>query len=299
MNIFETGTLWKILLERTGRAINKGALKSIPTDYEFVEDRGIRFFVRVLSSLERKDAEKRLRQAQEKKTGRQVNPFLPYEEDLYVADVSDTHVAVLNKFNVVEHHLLIITRDFEEQESLLTLEDFRAAWRCMDEYEGLMFYNGGVEAGASQRHKHLQMVPLPLAPVGPRLPVEPLFPATKPGHIVSDITAFPFRSAFVGLNNGVTAEDARELYAAMLDKGGIKGMEAGGWKRQSGPYCLLATREWMFLIPRSKEFFEGISVNSIGFAGGLLVRNSGQMTRLKEAGPMEVLKSVAFQRPTS
>ena len=42
-----------------------------------------------------------------------VNPFLPYDPDLVVADISDTHVALLNKFNVIDHHLLIVTRCFK------------------------------------------------------------------------------------------------------------------------------------------------------------------------------------------
>lgn len=31
-----------------------------------------------------------------------VNPFLPYEEALWVAHLSPTHTLLLNKFNVVE-----------------------------------------------------------------------------------------------------------------------------------------------------------------------------------------------------
>ena len=57
-------------------------------------------------------------------------------------------------------------------------------------------------------------------------------------------------------------------------------------------YNFLATREWMFIVPRSKEHFESISVNSLGFAGGLLVRNQQQMQMLKDCKPMEVLKRV-------
>ena len=45
---------------------------------------------------------------------------------MFVADVSDTHLCLLNKFNVIEHHLLIVTRKFEHQETLLTVRDFQA-----------------------------------------------------------------------------------------------------------------------------------------------------------------------------
>jgi ATP adenylyltransferase len=126
----------------------------------------MRFFVRMQTGLQRKD-EARKKQDSASKAGKNANPFLPPEKNLTVGDISDTHIAVLNKFNVVEHHLLIVTRAFEDQDMLLTFADFEALWTCMTEYECLAFYNGGREAGASQPHKHLQMAPLPLAPEGP------------------------------------------------------------------------------------------------------------------------------------
>ncbi|MES9860967.1 MAG: hypothetical protein ABW157_17270 [Candidatus Thiodiazotropha sp. LLP2] len=44
--------------------------------------------------------------------------FYP-EPSLTVSELSPTHIAVLNKFNVVNHHLLIVTSKFESQERLL------------------------------------------------------------------------------------------------------------------------------------------------------------------------------------
>ncbi len=52
----------------------------------------------------------------------------------------------------------------------------------------------------------------------------------------------------------------------------------------------------MLIVPRSQEEFQGISVNSLGFAGALLVRNQAQMQILKDQGPMNILKSVAVPR---
>ena len=160
---FPSGTLWSRVVERTEHGIRCGAIRSIPTDYEFVEQNGINFLVRVVSRLAKKDQAKK----------GNPNPFLPYDKDLFVANISETHVCLLNKFNVVDHHILIVTREFENQESLLTLNDFEAMWVCMGEFEGLAFYNAGAIAGASQQHKHLQMVPLPLAPEGPKVPLDP------------------------------------------------------------------------------------------------------------------------------
>jgi ATP adenylyltransferase len=50
----------------------------------------------------------------------------------------------------------------------------------------------------------------------------------------------------------------------------------------------------MLLVPRSREFFEGISINSLGYAGALLVRNEEQLEVLKRCGPMTALKNTAL-----
>ena len=287
--LLKPGTLWKSIKEQTENALKCGALLSIPTDFEFVEQNGSKFLVRILSNLARKDTAKR----QEKKT----NPFLPYEQDLFVADISQTHVCILNKFNVVDYHLLIITRAFEEQEKLLNLEDFAAMWACLAEFEGLAFYNGGKIAGASQPHKHLQIVPLPLTPSGVQIPIEPLLKSAQFTDSVTTVPELPFIHALAKLdpnwsNSPLEAAAATlELYQRLLS---AVGLEAVDDNRQSGAYNLLATREWMLIVPRSHEHFDSISVNSLGFAGGLLVRNEQQMQIIKEQGPMTILQNVAL-----
>lgn len=296
--LFDRGTLWEAVVRTAAHALTTGSLLPIVTDYEYIEDGGVLFFVRILSNLVRKDKERK-KQAKE---GGKANPFLPYEKDLFVADISGSHIAVLNKFNVLEHHLLIITREFEDQESLLTVKDFEALWACLNEYDGLGFYNGGEAAGASQRHKHLQLVPLPLAPKGPRIPIEPLLGGARFKGELGVVPGFPFLHVFARFDMEVSstryprAERNFALYCKMLRHVGLKAPSAGRRERQSGPYCLIVTREWMLLVPRSKEFFEDISINSLGYAGALLVRNEEQLEVLKRRGPMSALKSTAVQR---
>ncbi len=85
------------------------------------------------------------------------------------------------------------------------------------------------------------------------------------------------------------AKAALALYRSMLRRVGVDA-------EAPLPYNLLVTREWMLLVPRSREFFGTISVNALGFAGGLLVRNGEEMKRVRDAGPMEVLRSVGVSR---
>ena len=66
-----------------------------------------------------------------------------------------------------------------------------------------------------------------------------------------------------------------------------------GELHQSAPYNLLVTRRWMLLVPRSAECVEGVSVNALGFAGSLFVRDAAQMEVIKRLGPMTVLQRAA------
>jgi ATP adenylyltransferase len=275
---FSPGTLWTRLRERTEHALKCGALLPIPTTYEVVEDSGIHFVVRVMDNLTRKAAARQ--GLQSRVAGDRENPFLPYDNELFVADVSATHLCLLNKYNVMDHHLLIVTRAFEAQTDLLNQDDFEALCRCLAEVDGLAFYNAGAAAGASQCHKHLQLVPLPLAPEGPAVPINPMMTAARP--------PFPFRHAAAPLDavpwatSEVAAKALLTCYRELL--------------QAAAPmlaYNLLVTRDWMLLVPRSKEYFGCISVNAMGFAGALLVRHREQVQQLKDAGPMNVLRHVA------
>ncbi len=286
--------LWSAVKRRSARAAQSGALQRIETRIRFIEDEGIRFVVRAVSSLAAKN---RQRIGDAEASG--ANPFLPYDEALFVAEVSDTHVCLLNKFNVIDHHVLIVTRVFEDQEELLTAADFAALWTCLAEIDGLGFYNGGPTAGASQRHKHLQIVPLPLAGEGPRLPIEPLLAKAPGGQRIAEVPGLPFVHAFCRLPSAVPAASGtpparlHALYRALLAEVDVGEVEMDGASRQSAPYNLLVTREWMLVVPRSRECSEGISVNALGFAGSLFVRNDGEMRVIEAVGPMTVLRRVA------
>lgn len=292
------GTLWERLKQQTEYALKCGALQPIPTKYEFVEQDNIRFIVRILSNLSRKDEAKKQQEKKKVATGKDFNPFLPYEQDLFVADISKTHLCLLNKYNVVDYHLLIVTREFESQENLLNLQDFQALGSCMGEFEGLAFYNSGKTAGASQRHKHLQIIPLPMVPDGEKIPIDRAIATATFDHGIGVTSEFPFRHALAKLDAGWVhspVESAAEIlasYLTLLKAVGIKGNDGMSGK-QSGDYNFLVTREWMLVVPRANEYFQSISVNSLGFAGALLVKNQEQMNIIKEQKPLNILRHVA------
>jgi ATP adenylyltransferase len=285
---FKLGTLWNAIVERTAGALRAGSLQPIRTHPEWIEEGGIRFLVAVQSGLQRK---KLALEQQKNAAGGKTNPFLPPEPDLLVADLSATHRAILNKYNVIEHHLLIVTKQYEDQEMLLTPADFAALWTGLSEFNGLGFYNGGADAGASQPHKHLQIVPLPLAPDGPSIPIEPALPPETPAGEFDRIPVFPFLHVFARI--GGSSEEAFETYRGMLERAGLAAPDGNRPVRQSHPYCLLATRKWMLLVPRVREHFDSISINALGYAGAFYVRDAAGLDRLRQAGPLRALTAVA------
>ena len=171
------------------------------------------------------------------------------------------------------------------------------------EVDGLAFYNGGRDAGASEPHKHLQLVPLPLG-AGPwDAPVEALFDSWAAAGAVSRLLRLPFRHAFALLepalfeDRALAADRLQELYEAAMET--IEAIGEGAANDEpphAAPYNLLVTRRWMLAVRRSKEKFGSISVNALGFAGSLFVRDEEEMRRLRAAGPMNVLKEVAARQ---
>ncbi len=274
--------LWSRAVAAATHAQAVGALQPIATMQHIVEDQGIPFLVRELTGRRQRAA------------AAPGDPFLPYEPAMFVADISATHVCLLNKFNVIGHHLLVVTRDFEEQTSALNHADFAALWACMAEVDALAFYNAGKVAGASQRHKHLQLAPLPLGPDTLRLPVEQALAVQELDDVVH-LRTWPYPHALMRLDPlwlDTPADAAGQLlgrYQALLAALALDRLDAAGLLP---PYNLLATRTWMLLVPRTQEESDGIPVNALGFAGSLLVRSAAQLAQLKASGPLAILRHV-------
>jgi len=276
---WKDGKLWPRLKAQSSHGLATGDLQPIDTESTQIESGGISFLVRILANISRK--EKALK---EQGKTQPANPFLPYEQTLYVSDITHTHLCLLNKFKVVGHHFLIVTRDFEPQEHWLTLADFEALSLCLSEVDGLAFYNGGRDAGSSQPHKHLQVVPYSHSL--PAFPIERAIATAKDGRS----PLLPFSHAITALPNDKTPQQLLSSYHQLLESVGISGPYKG---TQTHPYNLLCTQQWMMAVPRTQEKYAGISVNSLGFAGSLLVKSPEKLDALKDIGPMGLLKKVA------
>lgn len=262
------------------RATAAGALHAIRTEQTFIEDHGLRFLVRWASTLAAKDAAR-------PPVGAPANPFLPPEPVLTLGPAGPRHLLVLNKFPVIARHLLIVTRDFEEQTALPTPGDFDALAGVMRHLGGLGFYNGGVEAGASQRHKHLQWIPE--SPQSDCL--RGMTAALPRDTAASRLLAHPrlaWRHAFVRLPAALDGTVLQQAFWRAAADCGLEPREGC-----MPPYNFLANDEWMLVVPRRRERCEGISINALGFAGSMFVRDRTEIDRVRAIGPLAMLRAVA------
>ena len=277
--------LWQISLKVTEQALMSGALLPVETECEEIHEGSLRYQIRILSNLQRKQNIQRLESA----ANRASNPFLPYDPQLYVTDIGRKHRCLLNKYNVIENHLLIVTKEFEPQADPLNLFDFHASVLCLKQIDGLVFFNGGPVAGASQPHKHLQLVPLPTD----RLPLSDQLRAFSSDAAVN--TALPFNNAGVLIpdnlfDNPVQAAGWLSIqYLKLLDQIKVKYTVDNAL---SG-YNLLLTREWLMLVPRHQESIAGISFNALAFCGSILVMNREQRDQLKAFGVSRALHQLS------
>jgi len=273
--------LYEKVCKKTEEALAVKALIHIDTDKTIVKECGINFVVRSVlnNELRRKELASSL----------DFNPFLPYDTKLFVEDISYTHVVLLNKFSVIENHLLIVTKEFEDQENFLNRDDFKAVLNVMGEIDGTFFYNSGKIAGASQKHKHIQLIPA--LGVDDNLPIFTLLNSAEYASGIGTLSSLPFEHYIIKFEKRLDRGDLEVIcgsYKRALNEAAILNRDQS--------YNLLINHDFLYLIPRSSESYGAISINALGFAGSFLVKDSKQMEIVKELGPLKILEKSGVSR---
>ncbi|WP_341501362.1 DUF4922 domain-containing protein [Gallaecimonas sp. GXIMD4217] len=251
------------------RALASGHLQPQATEVTLVHQDGLDF---VLRTAKRPPAKPDNLDGKPK-----GDPFGPPEPELTLGPAGSEHLWLLNKFNVLDIHLLLITRDFQPQDAELTLADFAAFWPQVQQTDGLGFYNGGRDAGASQPHRHFQLVPRAMAPELTALPLD----FSHPEHRAR----LAFRHHYRHLHGDETPE---QLFAAWQ-----QARDALGLERES-PFNLLLLRQGLMVIPRKQKGLAGLEVNALGFAGSFFAHDQAQKAQLLATGFLPLLHGVAL-----
>ncbi|KAL4151412.1 hypothetical protein PRNP1_008357 [Phytophthora ramorum] len=299
------------MLDVTQRATQSQALKKITAGYELLpaSEHGIRYILWAADAAHAKP--KPQERKEQPKTFR--DPFAKehLEQDLFVTQLHDTHNLVLNKFNVVDEHVVLPTIEFASQEQPLSAADFRAMWTAMKGLDAFAFFNCGFESGASQPHKHMQLMTYPSMKAITGLDMPPLLhfiDQKLPAYSTTETVQLP-ELPFCHFLHRIDLEDDDSEKAAVnlvaiynkvlqqMNSTEYPTSQAVASSTSSLPvaYNLLLTSSFLFLIPRKAQSFNDIEVNSIGFIGSFFVRNDEQRVFFEtHGGPMELLRQVTF-----
>ena len=77
---------------------------------------------------------------------------------LEIDKIGDNHQLILNKYPVQKGHILLITNKWKPQNGWLDIKDWRAIQQVNNDTSGLWFFNSSPIAGASQPHRHFQLL---------------------------------------------------------------------------------------------------------------------------------------------
>lgn len=216
------------------------------------------------------------------------NPFLPPEPELTLASLGSTHKLIFNKYCVVPLHTLIISNQFVPQTAPLNLDDFGAcaeATRIVRDTPGaetegwLLFYNSGEHSGATQPHRHVQMIP------GDNPPITASFDGDQVRIFEGRLYGLVHLDCHGSQDLGLAWHTAYRSLTSILPS-------------PNASYSLVFTRKWMLLVPRRNEFYDTLSFNALTFAGYFLACSPQDLHRLcHHVDPLGVITAVTFPCP--
>jgi sulfate adenylyltransferase (ADP) / ATP adenylyltransferase len=170
------------------------------------------------------------------------DPFANPSPALHIANIpskSPTHCLVLNKFPVIPEHFIIATLEDKPQTDLLEPDDLLATYACLQAWkeeansgenpdDGMLFafFNSGEHSGASQPHRHLQLLPVSSMRVG--LPIDAAAPwmllintLNQPLELNAELptyhnTNLPFLALSTPLTASLSASELHRRYVHLL-----------------------------------------------------------------------------------
>jgi ATP adenylyltransferase len=268
---------WRQALAVSEAARQAGAL--VPLGTELVSLAGVApFVVRRLTSR----TPRHLRPE-----GPKPNPFLPWDLPLEVGRLASGHVLLLNKYPVQPAHLLVISQQWRPQSGWIESADWQAVAAVAADTGGLWFFNSSAAAGASQPHRHLQLLPRTAEEAS--CPLAPALEAQLAGE-----AAWPWAYRLSPRLDPLGWADLPELYARHCLELGLGSRATDDAPRHA--YNLLFDDRWFLTVRRLREHCAGFSVNGLGFAGYLLCTEHSDRSWLEQHGPWRLLAEVAAPR---
>lgn len=280
---------WAQAQEQTSLALREGALFPLQTTEKTHVDQGYFFRLLTMTAM----SEPQLAALIQAFTSPQCPFCPPLDPRLTLGETSTGHRVILNKFPVLESHLLVVSRQHLDQESYLGAEDFTASIEVLGAEDGLIFFNAGRQAGASQPHRHIQVVKPGRLPLHEWLGKDPHGQPRLPyRHALAPLDAAAFQKEAAGAVLFAT-------YARLLSESGAAQNPVTPGATQETPYNLLLTRQQMIIVPRgSAAAAMDIPINALGFAGIILLRDESQEQLVSSQGAVSLLAATSLAPPS-
>ncbi|KAI1815987.1 HIT-like domain-containing protein [Poronia punctata] len=290
------------------RAQASGDLSYYPTQVTILPVGSLAFQLRFAPSLAEKPKPPKPVEARAK-------PFNPFENPspaLLVAQLPPSHRLVLNKFAIVPEHFILVTKGFKPQTHLLEADDVDAAYACVQAYQRAsqqlyVFFNSGDASGASQPHRHLQLLPVERMKDG----LENIEPGADWTVLADNVCgreeSVPFTVFTSRINADMSAEERHRIYVSLYKRAvgatltGVEGVERG---ESQISYNLAMTSNTMALCPRTAEGapvrandgneIGTLSLNGTLLAGTALVKTKAEWDALRTSSEIlpEVLRRI-------
>lgn len=287
----------ELIVETSRIAQDSGWLISSESQQISVPSQGIPFTVHLALNLSKKPKPKLNGQKLSKPFR---DPFMPPFGDDHVCNLDDQYRILLNKYNFVANHILIVSKEFVPQHEPLLAADFGIAMKVIHSMDGLCYFNCGPLSGASQPHKHLQVIPR-----NKKFPIEILVDrietdnSNTDSHRLYRIKEYAFIHRVFVINQGMTdGERLHSVYIKMLNEMKSEMMESEDYAEYLNDdvfsYNLILSADYMFVVVRRSEIFKGdVTVGSLEFTGNLFAKSQEGLSLLRQADPISVLQHVS------
>lgn len=239
-------------------------------------------------------------------------PYDPFDvppKELFITDIEPVHKLVLNKFAIVPEHFILATRAFKEQTYLLEEADIAASFSLIQTWkrEGgdlFAFFNCGEHSGASQRHRHVQFLPIERmqdSVTGTWTPILDLL-------VDGDNSLVPFMTFSEKIPINATSQQLHKIYQRLYERACVcTGLKSPSLEEDTASqisYNLAMSDKTMCICPRkaegasltTKDHTGFVALNGTLLAGTLLVKNELEWKTLRgdEKQLEHILRTIGY-----
>jgi len=295
----------QLVEDKYSNALANGDVIFQESTSEYLEENDVQYVLTYAPGLAKKPTQEKAPEQDSRPEG--FNPFANPEESMTVIkDYANGQFNILlNKYPIVNNHLLLTTKEFKSQNSPLSPQDLIASLKIIEALEKsnkknekfFGFYNCGDNSGASQPHKHLQFLKIPdnfsPLPSGLVSNQDPFIATSRREPLQSKNV--PFAHYVLPLEKDSTKlydEDYLALAFSSLLQRTLTTLRDS---EKPTAYNVVFTKKFLMVIPRSEAYYKGkLGLNATAFIGSILAKNEELLNMIKEVGPGKILEAVGF-----